>query len=217
MVTDIQRLVDQLDELIAAYAALIQKSQYDDASDLPGESRVLMNRLESAIERITMPSSVYRRQLELHKDQETFIKLPEFGGIAEALRDDLKAGWSESVVEQVHADMYSSYLDMAAALLENGFKDPAAVIAGTSLEVHVRELCEKNAVDVEVNGKPKRADTMNTDLKKVGVYGTLQQKQVTAWMDLRNKAAHGNYHEYGHAEVGAFIRGVREFMLKYPA
>ncbi|WP_435212630.1 hypothetical protein [Streptomyces sp. bgisy034] len=214
---DIEKMVAQLDELITAHAALVQKSKYDDASDLPTESRVLMNRLESAIERITMPRSVYRRQLVLHKDLANFMKLPEFVGVAEALRDDLKAGWTESVVEQVHADMYGSYLDMAVALLDNGFKDAAAVIAGTSLEVHVRELCVKNGVDVEVDGKPKKADTMNTDLKKAGIYGTLQQKQVTAWMDLRNQAAHGNYGKYDISEVRALASGVRDFMLKYPA
>ncbi|MGW6735793.1 hypothetical protein [Streptomyces sp. NPDC055013] len=44
-----------------------------------------------------------------------------------------------------------------------------------------------------VAGKPKKADTLNADLKKVDVYDGLQQKEVTAWMDLRNKAALGNY------------------------
>ncbi len=216
---EVAKTVAQLDELIEAYAALVGRSKYDDASDLPSESRVLLHRIESAIYRVTVPGSVHRKQLELYKeDPDNSFKLAEFVGIAEALRDDLKAGWTESVVEQVHAEMYSSYLDMAVALLDNGFKDAAAVITGTSLEVHVRELCVKHGVATErPDGSPKKADTMNADLKKDGVYGNLQQKQVMAWMDLRNKAAHGNYAEYDYAEVGVFIRGVREFMLKYPA
>ncbi|NBM14971.1 hypothetical protein GUY61_04645 [Streptomyces sp. GC420] len=82
----------------------------------------------------------------------------------------------------------------------------------------MRALCVKHGVDTELpNGSPKKADTMNADLKKAGVYDGLQQKQITAWMDLRNKAAHGNYTDYDAPQVRLFIDGVRGFMLKYPA
>jgi len=37
---------------------------------------------------------------------------------------------------------------------------------------------------------------MNADLAKVKVYGILEQKNVTAWLDLRNRAAHGKYLEF---------------------
>ncbi|MEV7165722.1 hypothetical protein AB0N60_26780 [Streptomyces microflavus] len=215
---DISKMVEQLDELIGAYADLVQKSKWDDASDLPAESRVLMNRLESAIERLTAPDSVHRRQAQLHVKMNNSFKLAEYVGVAQALRDDLKAGWSESFVELVHADTHSDYLDMAEELLGKGYKDPAAVVTGTSLEVHVRALCVKHGVDTELStGAPKKADTMNADLKKAGVYGTLQQKQLTAWMDLRNKAAHGDWKEYDIQQVRLLIDGVRDFMLKYPA
>ncbi|KUO18441.1 hypothetical protein AQJ91_25560 [Streptomyces dysideae] len=91
-------------------------------------------------------------------------------------------------------------------------------MTGTTLEVHVRALCVKHSVDIALpNGSPKKADTMNADLKKAGVYDGLRQKQITAWMDLRNKAAHGDYAEYDKAQVRLFIDGVRDFMVKYPA
>ncbi|AWW42315.1 hypothetical protein DN051_06685 [Streptomyces cadmiisoli] len=68
-----------------------------------------------------------------------------------------------------------------------------------------------------VAGKPKKAYTMNADLKKAGVYDGLQQKEVTAWMDLRNKAAHGDYADYDRDQVRRLIGGVEAFMRKYPA
>jgi hypothetical protein len=40
---------------------------------------------------------------------------------------------------------------------------------------------------------------------------------VTAWLDLRNKAAYGEYGEYDHERVAALIRDVREFMIRNPA
>ncbi|MFI1414533.1 hypothetical protein ACH4Y0_32095 [Streptomyces sp. NPDC020707] len=120
------------------------------------------------------------------------------------------------MVELVRADTYSDYLEMVDALLAKGYKDAAAVITGTSLEIHVRALCVKNSVTSTVAGKPKKADTMNADLKKAGIYDGLQQKQITAWMDLRNKAAHGNYGDYDAAQVRLFIDGVQAFLMKYP-
>ncbi len=37
---------------------------------------------------------------------------------------------------------------------------------------------------------------MNNELAAFGAYNKLDQKNVTAWLDLRNKAAHAQYHEY---------------------
>jgi hypothetical protein len=181
--------------------------------------RLVLHRIEATIARLAPPGSVYTTQLNgyLGSTADVDRRAPYVFSLGCALLADLREGWVKTLAEQVHAETYNSYLEMAEGLLGNGFKDAAAVIAGTSLEVHVRELCMKSAVAIEVSGKQKKADTLNADLKKEGVYGTLQQKQVTAWMDLRNKAAHGNYGEYDHSEVRAFIRGVRDFMLKYPA
>ncbi|MFF5891244.1 hypothetical protein ACFY72_21055 [Streptomyces globisporus] len=207
---EIAKMVEQLDKLIEQYGASAEKK---------AGMQLAVNRLEAAIDRIALPGSTYVRQLDIvrsafHSSNKAYV----VSQIAQALRDDLDAGWTSSVVELVHADTHSDYLEMAESLLDAKYKDPAAVIAGTALEVHVRALCVKHGVAVErPDGSPKKADTMNADLKKEGVYGTLQQKQLTAWMDLRNKAAHGNWPEYDQHQVRLLVDGVRAFMLKYPA
>ncbi|MFF5307222.1 hypothetical protein ACFY5F_48515 [Streptomyces sp. NPDC013161] len=206
---DVEKMVAQLDELIA---------QYQDVAGAKQGLTLIVNRLEAAIDRLAMPGSTYIRQLDAQRKWSTGTKAFEVWKIAEALREDLKSGWTDSVIELVHADTHSDYLEMAASLLESAHKDAAAVIAGTALEVHVRALCVKHGVDTELpTGAPKKASVMNSDLKKAGVYATLQEKQVTAWMDLRNQAAHGNYEKYDTSEVRALTSGVRDFMLKYPA
>lgn len=53
------------------------------------------------------------------------------------------------------------------------------------------------------------ADVLNADLCKVGAYNKMEQKNVTAWLDLRNKAAHGHYAEYDQAHVESLVRDVR--------
>lgn len=205
----------QLEKLLEEFERLAPQSRHDDLSDLPA-GRVLATRLQSAVERLSPPGSSYAGQVKRYRPNPTaFVR--DLVAIATALRDDLQAGWLATVVELVHADTYSDFLGMAETLLDGGYKDAAAVIAGTSLEVHIRSLCGKNSVPIDANGRPKKADVMNADLKKAGAYSALEQKNVTAWLHLRNSAAHGNYSDYDPKDVAHLIRGIRDFVVKYPA
>ena len=85
---------------------------------------------------------------------------------------------------------------MSTYLLEEGYKDPSAVLTGSVLEEHIRKLCEKNNISIFQGIKPIKADALNAELVKANIYSKLDQKNVTAWLDLRNKAAHGKYNEY---------------------
>ncbi|MFJ2008840.1 hypothetical protein ACIQJ8_04905 [Streptomyces globisporus] len=215
---DISKLANQLDLLIKEASQITLRDDWTYRASEAARGRILSNRLEAAIERIALPGSAYVEQLNQHRTKPLAYKLDELIAIADGLHADIAAGWTASFVELVHAGTYSDYLEMSQELLGKGYKDPAAVVTGTSLEVHVRALCVKHQIDTELpDGKPRKADSMNADLKKAGVYDGLQQKQITAWMDLRNQAAHGNYEKYDEHQVRLFIHGVHAFMIKYPA
>jgi hypothetical protein len=214
-----QDALAQLNALIAERDTLAKRSRYDDLSDLKFEIRALGTRIQAAIDRLTVPTSTHAREAERQRDNEQpAFRLIELVGIATALRDDIAAGWLESVAEVVRADTYNDYLEMADGLLGQRYKDAAAVIAGTSLEVHMKSLATKHGVSLQAaSGSPKTADALNSDLKKAGVYSTLEQKQVTAWQHLRNLAAHGDYGAYTYTDVRQLIDGARNFAAKYPA
>jgi hypothetical protein len=209
----------QLNALLTEYDQLAKRARYPDLSDLKSEIRVLANRLQAAIDRLTVPTSTHAQAADRQRGNEyPATRLTELTGIATALRDDIAAGWLESVIELARADTYNDYLEMAEGLLGQLYKDAAAVIAGTSLEVHLRSLAAKHSVSLQAgNGSPKKADTINADLKKAGVYSGLEHKQVTAWLHLRNSAAHGQYADYTDTDVRQLIDGVRSFASKYPA
>lgn len=85
-----------------------------------------------------------------------------------------------------------------------------------------RKLCDKNgisAVIIDSKGvvRPKKAETMNVDLAGSGVYSKLDQSNVTAWLALRNKAAHGLYSEYTSEQVELFLQSIRDFLTRNPA
>jgi hypothetical protein len=176
----------------------------------------------AAIKRLAPPDSAYLQQMDavfsttsksLSRSKEEEIEF-RLQGILRALRADYDAGRLQSFQELIHADLFSDFLEMAEYFLQEGYKDPAAVMAGGVLEEHLRKLCGKHGVTTPP--KPK-LDTMNADLAKAGAYNKNDQKQVTAWAGLRNDAAHGNYGNYGEGEIKLMVSGVRDFISRNPA
>ena len=139
-------------------------------------------------------------------------------GVLTAIRDQIRGGWIESTKGLVTAEVFADFLEMAGHLVDEKYKDPAAVVVGSVLEEHLRQLCVADAIPVEdpSHGKPvaRKADSLNADLARTGRYSKLDQKQVTAWLDLRNKAAHGQYTEYTNEQVVLMLAGVRDFISR---
>lgn len=144
-------------------------------------------------------------------------KLEASRGLLTALEGDLAGGWLASARGLISAEIFSDFVDMAVHLLDEGYKDAAAVIAGGVLEQRLRDLCSRAQIDLTAirNGATvaRKADSLNADLAKAGIYSGFVQKSVTAWLDLRNKAAHGRYSEYSQEQVANLIDGLRHFLL----
>jgi hypothetical protein len=141
--------------------------------------------------------------------------------ILAAIRGEIAGGWLSSVRALVAAEIFADFLEMAAHLLASGYKDAAAVMIGSTLEEHLRRLAVSAGIDVnrEVDGTPtpKKAELLNSELAKANVYSKLDQKAVTAWLDLRNKAAHGHYEAYQRGQVELMLQAVTDFMIRVPA
>jgi ABC-type lipoprotein export system ATPase subunit len=106
---------------------------------------------------------------------------------------------------------------LAGELYTRGYKDAAAMITGSALEQHLRELAMQGKILIERSaGLPPGGESLNHALVASGIYNRLQQKSVTAWLDLRNKAAHGHYSTYDAEQVLGLIRDVRDFMKRFP-
>jgi hypothetical protein len=139
-------------------------------------------------------------------------------GIIQAAKNEMEGGWLITAKGLVSAEIFSDFLEMSEYLLEMDYKDPAAVIIGSVLEEYLRQLCKKHGIDThKISGNksiPRKADLLNAELVKAQVYNKLDQKNVTAWLDLRNKAAHGNYSEYNKIQVEILCQAVTEFMAR---
>jgi len=131
--------------------------------------------------------------------------------ILKAAYDDLKNGFLISFKQLVQAEVFDSELEQAQALLDNNYKNAAAVIAGTVLETAIKELCMQYKIDIE----KKKLSRLNDELAREGVYNVLQQKKITALADIRNNAAHGNYENFNSDDVKGMIQDIERFLLNY--
>lgn len=217
-------LIEQLDAVTAALGELQLQSKHDDLSGLPVNLYMqVLTMADAAVKRLAPISSAYARQMSQIVEAKGYERLKMLSaiGVIEALRRDIAAGYVHSVEELLHGELFGDFLSMADHLLNEAYKDAAAVIAGSTLEAHLRTLCEKHGIDIEYSRagelRPKKADLLNAELVKAEAYSKLDQKNVSAWLDLRNKAAHGHYDEYEKDQVGLMISGIRDFVTRLPA
>ena len=221
-----QKFISQLEAIIDEFNGFKVKAKYDDLSDVvdPVTTQTFLARARASIARLSGTESAYSKQLEtVLKRTDTYDsqKVAMAIGIVTALLVDLKSGYLTSLQELIHGEVFADFLEIADYLCHEGYKDASAVIAGGTLESHIRQLCIKNNIEVQTSTskgiESKRADQMNADLARDSIYSKLDQKNVTAWLDLRNKAAHAKYTEYSQEQVELLIAGIRDFITRNPA
>lgn len=221
-------VIQQLDSVLAYRDDLLKKSptSFGDLTGVPWKDvRKGIALAVAAIERVGGQNSPYAKQAKDIETQRRDLDLQfmalELFGVVEALRDDVAAGHLRSVQELIHGELFADFLDMSEHLLSEGYKDAGAVIAGSSLEAHLKKLCTKHGTSLSLatsgGSRPKKAEAMNIDLAKASAYSAIDQKNVTAWLGLRNAAAHGDYSKYTADQVKNLINEVRDFIKRAPA
>ncbi len=137
-------------------------------------------------------------------------------GVANAIKHDVSNGLLFNIKSLAQAEVFADFLEMGEYLLNEGYKDAAAVIIGSVLEDSLRKLCERDSLPVDSSsGKPLTIDPLNTQLAKADVYSKLVQKQITTWAHVRNKAAHGEYGEYNTDQVKMMLVFVQSFAAEH--
>lgn len=214
-----QIYLKHLRSITRTYAEVSFGSQISD-----GEAYGIIARSISAAQKICGEDSPYSKQITFLSALDTAAlsyKTESIIGVIKALIADIEDGYLENISEMVRGEMFDDFTDMALHLLNEGYKDAAAVIAGSSLEIHLRQLCDKEGIPTTItaaNGdtRHKKAEQLNQELGK-SAYSLFDQKQITAWLDLRNSAAHGKYTNYTGNQVEQLIEWVKDFITRTPA
>lgn len=150
----------------------------------------------------------------LHSDWNSHFS--QMVGVARAIKHDLDNGLLVHFKALVQADVFADFLEMGEYLLQEGYKDAAAVIIGSVLEDGLRKIAEANGIPLALtSGKPMTIEPLNVELAKHEVYSKLVQKQITSWAHIRNKAAHGEFGEYNKEQVQMMLLFVQDFAAKH--
>jgi len=143
-------------------------------------------------------------------------QISQMFGLVKTIQHDLETGLLENFKSLIQADVFADFLEMGEYLLQEGYKDAAAVIIGSVLEDGLRKLAESKGVKtVSDSGKPLTIDPLNAELAKSDIYSKLKQKEITSWAHIRNKAAHGEFSEYDKDDVRKMLLFVQEFTSKH--
>lgn len=141
-------------------------------------------------------------------------------GMLLGLKSDYEDGMLVNITEMVETNVVADYLTQAELLFKGDKKGihhyaPAAVLAGAVFEDGLRRLCARQEPPISQNkrgGSPKTMGTLIEDLKKATVFNELKAKQLRAWADIRNAAAHGRFDDFTEADVEQLLTGIRNFL-----
>jgi hypothetical protein len=207
-----QDLLVRGDQVLATRRPPPQNVIGDDRVDMQGSQEWATSASQFLESIFGRESEYYERLQKSWKYAGYYSDMVRALGVFKAAWNDYSKGYLTDLKTLVRAEVFDDILEQAEQLFEQGYHQPAAVLAGCVLEDALRKMCDLKSISVPP--KPK-LDTMNGELAKNGVYNTLVQKRVTMLADIRNKAAHGQLSEFSVSDVNDMLRQVREFVTNY--
>ena len=87
---------------------------------------------------------------ELERIQEYYYPSAAKGllSILISISEEVNGGWLFTTKGLVSSEIFADFIEMAEHLLNENYKDPAAVMIGSVLEEHLRQLCIKNNIEI---------------------------------------------------------------------
>lgn len=142
-------------------------------------------------------------------------------GILTAAKRELQGDWLETTSGTISSDTLMDMIQLARMQLDQNNIGAAAIIAGTILEKHLRNICLARGVAVnnEIQGKviPKKGLQLTGEAYKKKVYGRKENKEIISWLELSNTAATGIHDALKAAEVKKMLGGIVSLLrsIKY--
>jgi hypothetical protein len=206
------QLAKDREDIILKFQELVQKTEKLCAEFHQGEGVIsadlyfhVRTSALNLLARITSEDSFYVRELRDMKAINPFT----MKGILQASLVDYTQGFMADNKLLVSAEVFADFLVQAEVLLENDYKDAAAVIIRAVLEDGLRRLCHARGLEPNAKGG---IDDLAKRLVTKNIITALQKKEIDAKRELGNSAAHGRFGEYTKGDVLAFLEFVQRFL-----
>ena len=193
---------------------------------MPDVEKLIEWRTKAAtlLTRVVPKGHVHREAAEgLSKLQPSYEPLQVAVSLLRGVKDDLDKGFLDDLSTCIEAEIAADYMGQAEHLLVEGHRGkfdhvPAAVLAGAVLEKALHTLCDQQQPPVPLKGSKgefKSLAPLIDGLKKAGAFNEARSKQLRAWADLRNLAAHGEFTQFKRNDVEAMISGINNFLADF--
>src|SRR6266508_2809063 len=131
-----------------------------------------------------------------------------FVGVLSAALSDLENGYLTGQEFFIAIEVFDTILEQAKYLVQNNYKDPAAVLARVVLEDAMKRIARTQGI-----GEIQKASVINDELKKNGRFSQPQWRFIQGWLDIGNAAAHGKFDQYTQEDVVKMIDDVERFLV----
>lgn len=110
------------------------------------------------------------------------------------------------ITSALRAELLDADLRGAHELVDAGHLRAAGIVAGISLEVHLRHICTRRLIDIKKR-KPTLSD-FNDAIKEAGVIEVTTWRKIQHLGDIRNVCAHAKEQAPSIDDIKDLLRGV---------
>jgi len=143
------------------------------------------------------------------KESNIYNKANQIRGLIEADLNDIENGFILGQEFIIANEVFDSVLEEAKFFIfEQKNKDIGAILLRIVLEDAIKRIAKKEKLDIE----DKKISTLNEELKTKNYFIQTVWRQNQAWLDIGNKAAHGEFEEYNLVQVENFYNGLVGFL-----
>ena len=144
-----QEILKQIDAALEFWSTHRAKAEYDDLSDLgPSLYAEVDTILATTLDRLAPATSPYREWMS--------HTMANKAGALRALRRDYDAGYLSKFQSLVRAEVFADFLEMAEHLLEQGYKDPCAVLVGGVRKITSEAFARAGVSRCRCRASPRR-------------------------------------------------------------
>lgn len=130
--------------------------------------------------------------------------------IMESAKEEIEKGFLYEIKHLMAVDLFDSILEQAEHLLENGFKDAAAILGRVIIENSLKDIAIKNKIDLPEKIK---LTELNTRLWKEEIYTKNIWRITQGHIDTGNSAAHGHFDKYDEQLVKDMLNWIGKKIL----
>jgi hypothetical protein len=175
--------------------------------DTVGGSHPLMAAIQSALEKGDWSRAVAASRGVVTLYEQGGLTSPRLA-IAHEIEGDL-LDIAQSQLQAAETNQVPEHKQLQLAI--------AAFLTGASLEDALLRLCTARGIsfDAQRTSIAKLQAALFQPSKQIEVISSSENKQITAWGDVRNKADHGKFGDITYAEVLSMVVGVRAFIDRH--